>query len=1288
MDESRWARIKDVFSLAIAHGADAAEQMLRKACAGDEELLSLVRPMVSEHFRILEADTEPKAAEESEIHSSRIIAGRYRVISRLGGGTFGDVYHVSDEMDGRRELALKILRSSDPLAIQYFKRERRTLADIHHDNIIRVYELHEHEHQLFFTMELVDGVGFLRHLTAQPVEQRDAKLRSCLVQLAEGLRMLHSRKLLHRDLKPSNVLVTREGRVVLLDFGLVRSIDEGFHSRVTFAGTPDYMAPEQVVGQAASEASDWYAIGVMLYQSLTGQLPFNGNFVEVLHSKQLENPTAAAEVAHDVPSDLNELCNRLLERDPSKRGSYEDVLRLSGRTQLSEEPAFIASSIVGRVEPLRKLTEAVFGSEDRPTLIHLCGPSGIGKTSLLREFITRLRKDPTVLVFSGRCFEGESIPYQALDDLIDHIGQYLRHLPGDHVERILPRNFSLLVRMFPVLAPFLSSDIRPASPLNSVELRSRALSALRELFGRLRERNRIVLAIDDLQWGDVDGCVALKDVFSAPDSPSIVGIFAYRSEDILASSSLKVLRSDSAGTVNRKTTFINLDQFDLAECRQLAESMLGRTPAENTAELLLEQSEGNPFLIHEIVRWMSERSGDGIFTERFSLTDVVRSRMDQLSPEARHLLELAAIAGQPTELSILQLAGSARNLLLTRDELISNRLFRSRSVRGREEVEIYHDRLRATIVSAMNEAERAQCHRELGRALEASGGHDAERIAAHYLQSGDAALCARYALIAARRAAEVLAFHDAARFFQMALETGSLEQNAERIVHRECADSLANTGRGPLAADHYLLACKGATEDEQLELNLRAAEELLCSGHVDRGLAILMVLLKKAGLKISDRSYLLPLELLVGRLKLKIRGLRWRERRETEISRKELERLDVCGSAVTSLALAGGMQAAILQTSRLMLALRVGEPSRLARALAMEAAYRSTGGVKSQQQTDQLLQSARELSDRVGDKRATAFISAITVICDWNAGRWKDCYEHSRTAQEILRDQFERLTWERDIAVTFKVCAMRWLGRWSELKMILPGLLADARARGDLFAESALRAEFGVSCELANHQPDSVLEGLEVWDRWSTSDSLRGGQRTQQSQKHSELGFVTTYRIHTLVEGSLYRGNGKEAFDAVMTRWPDLKRSHLLVVQTIDIEMRSLLAKAALATAAEEKSEHARRPLLKIAERQVRLLKHHEAPWGIGLAELIQGGIESLLNRDAEAVAAFERAEKLFDSLEMRLHKAVAQWSKGLLTGGVDGRKLAKDSEALMRSEGILYPERIVAVIAPGSMTS
>ena len=273
MDATRWARIKDVFTQAITLGPEASDDVLLEVCEGDEELLSDVRPIIAEHFRLLSASTSSTSTVESTREVPNIIAGRYRVITRLGGGSFGDVYRVSDEMDGGRELALKILRSSDPVAIQYFKRERRSLADIRHNNIVRVYSLHDYEHQLLFTMEVVNGLGFLRYLASQTCEERDAKLRSCLLQLAEGLETLHRRKLLHRDVKPSNVLVTPEGRLVILDFGLVRSFEEGFHSLVTLAGTPDYMAPEQAAGAAVTEASDWYAVGVMLYQSLTGHLP-------------------------------------------------------------------------------------------------------------------------------------------------------------------------------------------------------------------------------------------------------------------------------------------------------------------------------------------------------------------------------------------------------------------------------------------------------------------------------------------------------------------------------------------------------------------------------------------------------------------------------------------------------------------------------------------------------------------------------------------------------------------------------------------------------------------------------------------------------------------------------------------------------------------------------------------------------------------------------------------------------------------------------------------------------
>ncbi|MEO7142021.1 MAG: protein kinase, partial [Bryobacteraceae bacterium] len=644
MDRTLWARIKEAFSIVIACGPDDAREALLQACNGDDELVQQVRPLVEEHFRILSAVEMPAPAAIPDTELPRIIAGRYRLIARLGSGSFGDVYRVSDEVAGG-ELALKVLRSPDPVALHYFKREFRSLADTYHPNIVRLRELIAYQDRWMFTMEFVDGVDLLQFLNRQSPGDRAAALRSCLLQLGEGIKALHRGRLLHRDVKPSNVLVTSAGRVVLLDFGLVHSFDKDPLSLVTFAGTPDYMSPEQAAGIAAAEPSDWYAFGVLLYQSLTGKLPFYGNFVEVLRRKQLESPAPPADLAPDVPAQLNTLCLNLLERDPLKRASYQDVIRslrpgVAVPVQESRRPP-----IVGRGEPLRRLADAIAAADDRPALIHICGPSGIGKTVLLREFAARLSKDPSVLVFAGRCYEGETVPYQALDDLIDHIGQYFRRLPRDRVESLLPRNFAVLVKMFPVLAPFLSSGARSGATFSSMELRTRALAALRELLGRLRERHRIALVIDDLQWGDVDGCVALNELFSSADSPAILAVLAYRSEDIAASPSLKALRGNTGQPSNRTTTFIDLGHLDIAECRQLAQSLLAQPFGEDTLQRIAEQSGGNPFLVQEIVRWINVPGVNQVLPGPFSLADVVRSRVDELRPESKHFLELAAVAG-------------------------------------------------------------------------------------------------------------------------------------------------------------------------------------------------------------------------------------------------------------------------------------------------------------------------------------------------------------------------------------------------------------------------------------------------------------------------------------------------------------------------------------------------------------------------------------------------------------------------------------------------------------------
>src|SRR5689334_10222061 len=199
-----------------------------------------------------------------------LVAGRFQLLERLGGGGMGVVYAAHDQALDRR-VALKTLRCADPAAIYRFKAEFRSLVDVAHPNLVTLHELTMAAGEWFFTMELVKGSNFLSW-----VRRPAPRLRIALLQLAEGLSALHAAGKLHRDIKPSNVLVNGEGRVVVLDFGLVTELvpRERQPWDLQFAGTPHYMAPEVLGGEAASPASDWYSVGVMLYEALTGCVAF------------------------------------------------------------------------------------------------------------------------------------------------------------------------------------------------------------------------------------------------------------------------------------------------------------------------------------------------------------------------------------------------------------------------------------------------------------------------------------------------------------------------------------------------------------------------------------------------------------------------------------------------------------------------------------------------------------------------------------------------------------------------------------------------------------------------------------------------------------------------------------------------------------------------------------------------------------------------------------------------------------------------------------------------------
>ena len=207
----------------------------------------------------------------------------YEIRNEIGRGGMGVVYDAWDATH-RGRVAVKYLPRLDPSKILRFKREFRALADLNHPNLAGIYELAQVEGRLFIVMEHIDGESFVDHfLGIRDVVERTRLLRPALAQLAEGIHHLHQAGLLHCDIKPSNVLITPNGRVVLLDFGLVADwvAPDAADAHAELVGSLGYLAGA-FAGKPPSAAGDWYAVGVMLYEVLGNKRPFHGSRTKLI----------------------------------------------------------------------------------------------------------------------------------------------------------------------------------------------------------------------------------------------------------------------------------------------------------------------------------------------------------------------------------------------------------------------------------------------------------------------------------------------------------------------------------------------------------------------------------------------------------------------------------------------------------------------------------------------------------------------------------------------------------------------------------------------------------------------------------------------------------------------------------------------------------------------------------------------------------------------------------------------------------------------------------------------
>jgi hypothetical protein len=458
------------------------------------------------------------------------------------------------------------------------------------------------------------------------------RLRRTLPQLVQGLLALHGAGKIHRDVKPSNIRVTTDGRAVLLDFGLVaeverrRGTDDGM-----IVGTVAYMAPEQCAGESAlTPAADWYGLGVVLYQCLTGRLPFEGPAARVIYDKQTVNAPRPSKRAKGIPKDLDELCCELLEREPASRPSGRALLaRLTGQRPSVPSISY-QTGFSGREAELATLEAALAPlAAKRASVVVVRAPSGMGKTALIHRFFERVRAThDNALLLRGRCLEREDVPYKAIDDLIDDLSEWWREQTPSDAQAILPRDASMLPTLFPVLGrvPAIADAPRTRGVLDPQARRTHAFEALREALQRLSDRRTLVLFLDDMQWVDRDTTTLLADVMRAPDPPPLLLVLATRAPaGSAASDSDPVLSLVNRFDAEKKIVDVGPLPEDVAVSLAMAQlRKSGEGPTRSTeggaevddkspgndaiARRLVSEAQGSPFFLIELTRYLQGRS--------------------------------------------------------------------------------------------------------------------------------------------------------------------------------------------------------------------------------------------------------------------------------------------------------------------------------------------------------------------------------------------------------------------------------------------------------------------------------------------------------------------------------------------------------------------------------------------------------------------------------------------------------------------------------------------------------
>jgi predicted ATPase/tRNA A-37 threonylcarbamoyl transferase component Bud32 len=737
----------------------------------------------------------------------------YRIDAPLGQGGMGEVFRATDtRLD--RPVAIKVMRSGsmagDDVATRRFLREARAASALNHPNIVTVHQIDATAAgDQYIVQELIEG-RTLRELMEESPPPVD-RIIEIGRQAAHALAAAHEAGIVHRDIKPENVMLRDDGYVKVLDFGLARLMERADADGVTtttlddepeaLTGTLPYMSPEQVGGERVGSPTDVWSLGAVLHELVAGRVPFPGpTKVGVVAAILTAHPPSVRDARPDVPRGLADTVSAMLEKEPDRRPTARDVEEMLAG--LAAGPGATAAPIievarrdtVGREDERARLLEAYArAAGGTSSIVALAGEPGIGKTSLLNDFLAEVRSvadRPTIAV--GRCSESLAgseafLPIlEALDELRD---------PATG-----PSFDTVMRSVAPTWHAQLTADAGDRTDAGeeavapSQERMKRELRALLEQVSRLKP---LVFVIDDLHWADVSTIDMLNYLAIRFADMRVMVVTCYRPSDMaVVDHPFLAVRGDlKARGLLEELNLDFLTRDDVA--RYLELQFPGHSLPETFAADVHHRTDGSPLFMADLVRYLRDSGGiveqgdtwvlaPGAAEKAGDLPESVRGmiarKIDRIDEAQRQLLVAAGVQG--SEFDSATLAGALeldpvdvedRLEVLERVHVFVRQIdeheFPDRTLTVR--YQFVHVLYQNVLFASLRPARRVQLARRIADTLAGHQGDDptlAARLAVLYETAREFAASARYFLVAAQRAVTLFGYAEALALAERGLD--------------------------------------------------------------------------------------------------------------------------------------------------------------------------------------------------------------------------------------------------------------------------------------------------------------------------------------------------------------------------------------------------------------------------------------------------------------------------------------------------------------------------------------